>query len=564
MFGQSLVTTLAAFMAATTPILASNLVWYTEPGSNKPAFTDGDKVRGVNLGNWFILENWMEPSLFGTAGLPGTDNDTQVMDEWSFCEILGKTRCAEVLEEHWATWITEDDFKRMADYGLNTVRIPIPYWVYNVTDDEPYITQKQIPYIQQALNWSSMYGLDVMMDLHALPGSQSSYQVHTGHYTQESFHTDSANIDRALDALGKFVDEFTKDEYEGVVKAQVLYYCSWELVNEPWIESYQANNIPWDFLADFMDRAYTTVREHENVIAGKTVSMVIVHDAFQALDNWKYWFTESKGSQWVNYGIDTHLYHAWSPNADLDNYGHVVAACGTADMLAAAQEWIPTFVGEQSLGVGTFCVDYKECFDLTSQDLMANVSAGSSDADYNNFYRALWESQYHAYNHGAGFIFWNWKAISPVWSYEQSVTQRWIPTDLDDTLWAYDSSQEFCLQNYNWSNVPSYPTVAVSPIPLGTSLPTGKALLINATSFPTAAITAVSTGPGIAIPTGMSTVPLSGGKSTTSMTGTGVTSNIPSSTATTSTSGAGAVARLSSHALTIAACLGFFMVLHSS
>lgn len=50
-------------------------------------------------------------------------------------------------------------------------------------------------------------------------GSQSSYQVHTGHYTQESFHTDSANIDRALDALGKFVDEFTKDEYEGVVKA---------------------------------------------------------------------------------------------------------------------------------------------------------------------------------------------------------------------------------------------------------------------------------------------------------------------------------------------------------
>jgi aryl-phospho-beta-D-glucosidase BglC (GH1 family) len=66
--------------------------------------------------------------------------------------------------------VMQDDFKRMADYGLNTVRIPIPYWVYNVTEDEPYITQKQIPYIQQALNWSSLYGMDVMMDLHALPG----------------------------------------------------------------------------------------------------------------------------------------------------------------------------------------------------------------------------------------------------------------------------------------------------------------------------------------------------------------------------------------------------------
>lgn len=51
------------------------------------------------------------------------------------------------------------------------------------------------------------------------PGSQSTNQVHTGHFTQESFHTDSANIDRALNALGKFVDEFTREEYDGVVKA---------------------------------------------------------------------------------------------------------------------------------------------------------------------------------------------------------------------------------------------------------------------------------------------------------------------------------------------------------
>lgn len=117
---------------------------------------------------------------------------------------------------------------------------------------------------------------------------------------------------------------------------------SWELVNEPWIEAYQANNIPWDVLAEFMDRAYTTVREHEHVIAGQNVSMVIVHDAFQPLENWKYWFTESHGAQWINYGIDTHIYHAWPPAADYDNYGHIVSACGMKESLAAAQEWIPT------------------------------------------------------------------------------------------------------------------------------------------------------------------------------------------------------------------------------
>jgi hypothetical protein len=44
----------ATLMMATSSI-ASNLVWYTEPGSNVPAFSTGEKVKGVNLGNWFIL-----------------------------------------------------------------------------------------------------------------------------------------------------------------------------------------------------------------------------------------------------------------------------------------------------------------------------------------------------------------------------------------------------------------------------------------------------------------------------------------------------------------------------
>jgi glucan 1,3-beta-glucosidase len=113
-------------------------------------------------------------------------------------------------------------------------------------------------------------------------------------------------------------------------------------VNEPWIEAYQANNIPWDFLADFMDRAYKTVRENENVLPGNNISMVVVHDAFQPLSNWKYWFTESKGAQWVNYGLDQHSYFAWPPYSEYENYDRIVAACSMKDSLAAAQEWIPT------------------------------------------------------------------------------------------------------------------------------------------------------------------------------------------------------------------------------
>jgi hypothetical protein len=58
----------------------------------------------------------------------------------------------------------------MADYGLNTVRIPVPYWIWNITESEPFITGSQIPHLQRALNWSYVYGLDVILDMHALPG----------------------------------------------------------------------------------------------------------------------------------------------------------------------------------------------------------------------------------------------------------------------------------------------------------------------------------------------------------------------------------------------------------
>lgn len=256
---------------------------------------------------------------------------------------------------------------------------------------------------------------------------------------------------------------------------------SWELVNEPWIEAYQAGNIPWDFLADYMDRAYATVREHENVIAGNNVSMVVVHDAFQALDNWKYWFTESKGAQWVNYGIDTHLYHAWSPNADLDNYGHVAAACGTAQMLAATQEWIPTVSCSnadiaKALKPWTFSVrwrtgarrwyflrglqgmlqsdfarfdDKRQCGKLRRglQQLLSCVVGipipriqSRSRIYLLELVCIVWLPQYRCEALNLFYaLLLNRKAISPVWSYEQSVTQRWIPVDLDDTLYAQAS-----------------------------------------------------------------------------------------------------------------------------
>jgi len=94
-------------------------------------------IRGVNLGGWFVLEGWMTPSLF--EGVNGTD-------ETIFVET--KYNSKELLEEHWATFITEEDFKWLSERGINSVRIPIPWWLWG---DTPY--HNSVKYIEQALEW---------------------------------------------------------------------------------------------------------------------------------------------------------------------------------------------------------------------------------------------------------------------------------------------------------------------------------------------------------------------------------------------------------------------------
>ena len=66
-----------------------------------------DKIRGVNIGGWLVLEPYITPSLF-QQWAPGTEP----VDEWHYTQYLGKEVAADRLETHWKTFYTEDDFKK--------------------------------------------------------------------------------------------------------------------------------------------------------------------------------------------------------------------------------------------------------------------------------------------------------------------------------------------------------------------------------------------------------------------------------------------------------------------
>lgn len=95
-----------------------------------------NQIRGTNLGGWMVLEPWITPSMF--YQFLGKGEGSAAFDTYTFCEVLGAKEANRQLRQHWATWVTEDIIKELAQSGaVNSLRLPIgdymykPYGIYS-------------------------------------------------------------------------------------------------------------------------------------------------------------------------------------------------------------------------------------------------------------------------------------------------------------------------------------------------------------------------------------------------------------------------------------------------
>ena len=119
-------------------------------------------VKGVNLGNWLVLEKWMSPALF---------DGTTAEDEYYLPTQLSKEVYEARIKIHRAEYITEGDFVRIRAMGMEAVRIPVPYFIFG--DRPPFIGC--IAELDKAFNWAEKYGLQILIDLHTAPDSQNGF-----------------------------------------------------------------------------------------------------------------------------------------------------------------------------------------------------------------------------------------------------------------------------------------------------------------------------------------------------------------------------------------------------
>jgi len=130
--------------------------------SNESLLLGSAKIRGVNLGSLFIVEPWMANDAWIAMGCGGQRS------EFDCIRALGQARGNEAFKSHWNSWVTQDDIREIASLGLNTIRIPVGYWMREdiVNRDTEWFPEGAFPFLERVCNWAAELDLYVIIDLH--------------------------------------------------------------------------------------------------------------------------------------------------------------------------------------------------------------------------------------------------------------------------------------------------------------------------------------------------------------------------------------------------------------
>lgn len=107
--------------------------------------------------------------------------------EFDCVSALGQDKANAVFQAHWDSFITQDDLSQMLSYGLNTIRIPIGYWMLEsiVYENSEYFPQGGFPYLERLCGWATDAGFYIILDLHGAPGAQVSENSDTGQVSSD-------------------------------------------------------------------------------------------------------------------------------------------------------------------------------------------------------------------------------------------------------------------------------------------------------------------------------------------------------------------------------------------
>ena len=268
------------------------------------------KVFGVNYGNRFVPEDWMFKS--------GPDNSDELL--FRGCSPIcvdpnnENRKCLACLpqnefEDRYLSWldkhIKDTDFEQMATMGVNVVRVPCGYWNWvtypdgstpdGVHPDRMRVLQtikpeRYQPYFDRVFDSAKKHGIKILLDLHALPGSQNG-EMHSGLTAPHAQFNTDWNKKKAVEAVEQMAKYCRK-------RIDTLYGL--QVINEP--NGYGKKVDPHVFLYQYYKAAIKSARKH----LPKDIPIIV----FEWTYNFKKWKNDRfPYDKYGNVIWDTHIYH---------------------------------------------------------------------------------------------------------------------------------------------------------------------------------------------------------------------------------------------------------------
>lgn len=358
-------------------------------------------IKGVNLGNWLVLEKWMSPALF---------DGTTAEDEYYLPTQLSRDAYEARIKVHRSEYISERDFATIKRLGLDHVRIPVPYFIFG--DRPPFIGC--IEELDKAFSWAEKYGLKILIDLHTAPMSQNGFD-NGGISGVCKWSQMPEEVDFVLDVLEKLAKRYGQRKGLWGIEPinEPITEEVWDAMGvqdryPPVDKKLAAGSAPntVEFLHDFYNRAYDRIRP--NI---KDEAYVVFHDGFQ-LKIWKDFLTQEKFLGHVV--LDTHQYlmmaEMFGCEQTVEGYVGYIQEHYAKDM-AEVQEYVPVVCGEwcmfNSLAVGMDTKGGQST--LNGIDFTENT--GVDPEEKKRIYEAVGKAQLEAWRKGSGYFYWTYKML---------------------------------------------------------------------------------------------------------------------------------------------------------
>lgn len=386
-------------------------------------------IKGVNLGNWLVLEKWMSPALF-----EGTDAE----DEYWLPRKLSKEVYEARIKIHRSEYITERDFVTIRRMGMEFVRIPIPYFVFG--DREPFLGC--VDELDKAFNWAEKNDMKILLDLHTAPFGQNGFD-NGGICGVCKWSQNPDEVEFVLGVLERLAKRYgmRKGLWGIEVLNEPITEKAWQLFNVP--ERYPAKDLvmaedsapnTFEFLKKFYLDAYVRLRKFL-----PDEKYIVIHDGFELLA-WKDFMQEK---QYVNVVLDTHQYLMMAESdgceQNLDAYIQYIKEHYEKE-IEEMEQYFPVICGEWCLFNSLACGCDTKGGQSVLNGVKGNETESLNESEKKEIYLKVAKAQLEAWKKGSGYFYWSYKLLTDTvnesgwigwdsWDFGRCVDFGWFPEE---------------------------------------------------------------------------------------------------------------------------------------